>query len=79
MDVETIDEALVEALRKLTPKQRTAVVLRYVNDLDTETIARHLNCSVATVRTHLSRGLQTLRESYEYSKPPSTAGASTDE
>jgi len=65
IDSAQIDGELVKAIRRLTPKQRTAVVLRYVGDLDTPTIASQMNCSAATVRTHLSRGLESLRRSYQ--------------
>jgi DNA-directed RNA polymerase specialized sigma24 family protein len=53
---------LVEALATLTPRQRTAVVLRYVLDLDLAGIAREMDCSVGTAKSHLSRGLDRLRE-----------------
>jgi RNA polymerase sigma-70 factor (sigma-E family) len=53
---------LVTALATLTPRQRTAVVLRYVLDLDVAGIAREMDCSVGTAKSHLSRGLDRLRE-----------------
>ena len=56
-----LDRDLVAAMETLTPNQRTAVVLRYVLDLDTADIADRMHCSAATVRTHLSRGLDRLR------------------
>jgi len=59
---EEIDPALVRALDRLPPKQRAAVVLRAVADLDHSAIADRLGCSVGTARTHLSRGLVRLRE-----------------
>jgi RNA polymerase sigma-70 factor (sigma-E family) len=70
IDDDGLDENLVKAIKRLTPKQRTAIVLRYVNDLDTNTIAQEMNCSAATVRTHLSRGLETLRQSYHEVRQP---------
>ena len=51
----------VDALATLSPKQRTAVVLKYVDDLDAAGIAEVLRCSVGTARSHLSRGLQRMR------------------
>jgi RNA polymerase sigma-70 factor (sigma-E family) len=53
---------LVAALATLTPKQRTAVVLRYVLDLDHAGIAREMDCAVGTAKSHLSRGLDRLRD-----------------
>ena len=48
--------------RTLTPRQRTALALRYVEDLDVRTIADRMHCSEGTVKSQLSRGLQRLRE-----------------
>lgn len=42
-------------------KQRSAIVLRYVADLSDEDIADALGCRRSTVRTHVARGLATLR------------------
>jgi len=54
-------DALVTAVRRLPPRQRTAVVLRYFADLDDAAIADALGCSVATVRSQISRALVALR------------------
>ncbi|BCJ64814.1 sigma-70 family RNA polymerase sigma factor [Polymorphospora rubra] len=48
-------------LSALTPQQRTAVVLRYMFDQTDGEIAAVLNCSAATVRSHLSHARSTLR------------------
>jgi RNA polymerase sigma-70 factor (sigma-E family) len=53
---------LVTGLAGLTPRQRTAVVLRFVDDLDMAGIATQMHCSLGTAKSHLSRGLQRLRE-----------------
>lgn len=53
---------LVEALRALTPNQRAAIVLRHVADLDTAEVANRMGCSRATVRVHLHRARDRLRE-----------------
>ena len=42
-------------------KQRAVVVLRYYEDLDDAAIARVLECSQTTVRTHAMRALARLR------------------
>jgi DNA-directed RNA polymerase specialized sigma24 family protein len=46
----------------LTPRQRTAVVLRFVDDLALAGIAREMGCSLGTAKSHLSRGPQRLRD-----------------
>ena len=53
---------LVEALTTLSPRQRTALALRYVEDLDVRTIAERMGCSEGTVKSQLSRGTERLRE-----------------
>ncbi|MEO9322707.1 sigma-70 family RNA polymerase sigma factor [Nocardioides sp. C4-1] len=59
---EGLDPELVRALGTLSSRQRAAVVLRTVEDLDHAAIAEHLGCSAATARTHLMRGLARLRD-----------------
>lgn len=49
-------------LRTLPERQRAAVVLRYYDDLTDTEIAEALHCRVGTVRSLVSRGLATLRE-----------------
>jgi RNA polymerase sigma-70 factor (sigma-E family) len=46
---------------RLPPRQRTAVVLRYYEDLSEAQTARLLDCAVGTVKSNTSRGLATLR------------------
>ena len=57
-----LDGWLVEALATLTPRQRTSLALRYVEDLDVRTIAERMGCSEGTVKSQLSRGTERLRE-----------------
>lgn len=62
-DLTSAPEAwLVGALATLTPRQRTALALRYVEDLDVRGIAGRMGCSEGTVKSQLSRGTQRLRE-----------------
>lgn len=56
-----IDPWLLAALRQLPVRQRTALVLRYVDDLDLRGVADAMGCSVGTVKSHVSRGLAQLR------------------
>jgi RNA polymerase sigma factor (sigma-70 family) len=48
-------------LATLTPQQRAAVALRYLFDQTDDEIAAALNCSAATVRSHLSHARSALR------------------
>jgi RNA polymerase sigma-70 factor (sigma-E family) len=52
---------LVAEIAELPPRQRAAVVLRYYAGLSDAEIAADLGCSAGTARSHLSRGLATLR------------------
>jgi RNA polymerase sigma-70 factor (ECF subfamily) len=52
--------ALVEAMRKLPPAQREALVLFHVADLSVEAIARQLHVPTGTVKARLSRGRTAL-------------------
>ncbi|MEW2162563.1 SigE family RNA polymerase sigma factor [Streptomyces sp. NPDC007084] len=52
---------LVEALRRLPPKDRAVVVLRYWEDRSVEETAEVLRTSSAAVRTRSSRALARLR------------------
>lgn len=56
-----IEPWLLAALRNLPRKQRAALVLRYVDDLDHQGVAEVMGCAVGTARSHVSRGLAALR------------------
>ena len=59
--LEARDE-LLDALARLTPRQRAVLVLRYFNDLTEAQTAEVLGCSPGTVKSNASRGLARLRE-----------------
>jgi len=62
-DITSATEAwLLEAIATLSPRQRTALALRYVEDLDVRGIADRMGCSEGTVKSQLSRGVQRLKE-----------------
>jgi RNA polymerase sigma-70 factor (sigma-E family) len=58
-------EVLAAALRALPIRQRTAVVLRYYEDLSEAESARAMGCSVGTVKSTTARGLLALRAQLE--------------
>ncbi|MET9627464.1 SigE family RNA polymerase sigma factor [Lentzea sp. NPDC006480] len=58
------DAQLHAALRKVPPKQRAALVLRFVHDLSIEQTAAELGCSTGNVKSQTARGLAALREAY---------------
>jgi RNA polymerase sigma-70 factor (ECF subfamily) len=57
--------ALIGRLGDLSPQQRTALVLRYGHDLPVAEVAGLLGVELATVKTHLVRGLARLRDLME--------------
>ncbi len=59
---EGVDPWLLEALAELTPRQRTALALRHVEDLDVAGIAARMGCSVGTAKSPLSRGTERLKQ-----------------
>ncbi|MGY1719963.1 SigE family RNA polymerase sigma factor [Blastococcus sp. SYSU DS0552] len=54
-------DELRAALLQLSPRARTAVVLRYFDDLSEAETARLMRCSTSTVNNHVTRGLAALR------------------
>ncbi|GAA4257897.1 SigE family RNA polymerase sigma factor [Dactylosporangium darangshiense] len=52
---------LVDALRRLPPRQRAVLVMRFLLDRPIEEVAEALNCSIGTVKSQSSRGLEALR------------------
>jgi RNA polymerase sigma-70 factor (sigma-E family) len=59
-DVGVRDE-LRTALRSLPARQRTAIVLRYYEDLSEQQVADAMRCSVPAARSLIGRGMHTLR------------------
>ncbi|MFC8851216.1 MULTISPECIES: SigE family RNA polymerase sigma factor [unclassified Micromonospora] len=57
-------DLLRRALEGLPARQRAAVVLRFYEDLSEQDTAHVLGCSVGTVKSLSSRGLQTLRKQW---------------
>lgn len=59
-NVETADE-LWHQLRRVAPRQRAVLVLRYFEDLSEHQTADVLGCSVRTVKSLTARGLAAMR------------------
>lgn len=57
----SFDHDLLEAVRRLPPRQRQVVALRYFLDLDAETTAHELGIARGTVSASLHHALKTLR------------------
>ncbi len=52
----------LSALDKLTPKQRTAIVLRFYEDLSVDATAELMGVKPGTVKSLVHRGLEAVRE-----------------
>ena len=61
MDVVHEREVLLAALRQLSSRERSAVALRYLEDLADDEIAEVLGCTRSTVRSLVHRALPKLR------------------
>jgi len=77
MHLESAEDALIRGeqrdwlaagLERLTPRERAALVLRDVEDLPAEEVARRLGCSRATVRSHIANARIKIRKYAESRK-----------
>lgn len=59
---------ILEALDSLPPKYKSAMALRYYQDLSLQEISEILNIPVATVKTRIHRGREYLRRKLEKEK-----------
>jgi RNA polymerase sigma-70 factor (sigma-E family) len=57
----SLDPWLEAALAALPVRQRAAVALAYLEDLQVDDIAKALGCAVSTAKTHLARGREALK------------------
>lgn len=55
--------ALEQALRRLPPKQRAVIALRYLEQRSEQEVADLMGCSPGTVKSHTSRAMSSLRRS----------------
>jgi RNA polymerase sigma-70 factor (ECF subfamily) len=54
-------EYLEDGLRLLSPRERAALMMRDVEGMPAEEVARHMNCSKATVRSHIANARAKFR------------------
>jgi len=55
-------EWLAEGMERLTPRERAALVLRDMEDLPAEEVAKRLDCSKATVRSHIANARAKMKK-----------------
>ncbi len=67
-------EAVQNALAQLPEQQRTALVLRYFQELSLEEMAEVLNCSVAAVKVRLHRARNNFRRLFGGALPEEDKG-----
>ena len=60
-DIEREDELWMQ-LQRIAPRQRAALVLRYYEDLSEQQAADVLRCSLRTLKSLVTRGIQAMRE-----------------
>ena len=58
-------QEMLAHVRKLPEQQRWAVVFHYFEDLNLESVAERLGCSVGAVKTHLFRARKSLKKMLE--------------
>jgi RNA polymerase sigma factor (sigma-70 family) len=67
---DVVDEEMLKLVRKeitkLPEQQALAVVMRYIDQNDYQTIAGKLNCTEDTARSHVSKAINTLRNNLAY-------------
>lgn len=63
------ETVLMDGLQVLTPRERAALLLRDVEDMPAEEVARHLKCSKATVRSHIANARVKVRRYLAKRKP----------
>ena len=61
-----VAEHIERALHELPTLQRAVVMLRHMNGLSTREVSEILHCSEGTVKTHLFRGLEKMRQKLQF-------------
>jgi RNA polymerase sigma factor (sigma-70 family) len=65
---------ILEAIGRLTKRQATAVLLRIIEELPYEEVARGMGCSPTTARIHVMRGRAALRRRLAHLRPGISRG-----
>ena len=60
MHVEAVD-AVRSAVERLPERQKTAFMLRFIEDMPLEAVAEAMDLETGTVKSHLSRALEAVR------------------
>jgi RNA polymerase sigma-70 factor (ECF subfamily) len=60
--VKELERVFLKLAAKLSPAQRTAFILKEIENLSTEDIAGIMECTESTVRNHLFQGRRVLQE-----------------
>jgi RNA polymerase sigma-70 factor (sigma-E family) len=78
-DIDTRDDALWTAVRRLPARQAQVVALVYVEDRSVADVARILGCREGSVKQHLSRARARLAVVVEDERPANLPGGRTDD
>ena len=73
-----LDADITEAVGRLSPKLRMAVLLRYHEDLSYEEIGRALGCTTGTVASRLNRAHAALARDLAHLRPRREAADASD-
>lgn len=65
VDLQTKQKLFIKLLRELTPEQQTVIKLKFLEDLDNETIAAMLNKQEGAIRVIQHRAITKLKELIE--------------
>ena len=64
-EIELWDDLFYDAVNALSENQYSAIVLKYFHDKSTKEISEILECDINTIRVHLHRGIQKLKQTYK--------------
>ena len=62
VETKELRNEIAKAVDMLSPREKSAFILRYYEDLDLKSIAEVLGCRVGTVKAHLSHGRSKLKD-----------------
>ncbi|MBL1097753.1 SigE family RNA polymerase sigma factor [Streptomyces coffeae] len=74
-----LERALGAVVRRLPPRQRAVIVLRYFEDLSVEQTAATLGCQPGTVKSQAAKALRSLQAELGTSKMPIRTGADREQ